>query len=89
MYNKTYNQYVNDYLENLPKTLDFNLDIEFLNDGQREQDVVRAKKGYFSVYSLPDEEEKIISLHSGIFRLSRQESSLLLKFLPITTNEKE
>lgn len=81
IYNKSYNRYVNDELDRLEKYPDFNIFLKVLYDPQRFQDIHKAKKGYFHVYKLNDENELVISLHTGIYKLSQQESSILLKYM--------
>jgi hypothetical protein len=73
-YSKRYNVYVNDNLENLSNTLDFKMVIQFLNDGQRFQEMSNVKKQFFIVFSLPEETQKIIEIHGLTYLLSKEES---------------
>lgn len=78
-----YNIFVNDYLENLPKTLDFKDVIQFINDSQRFQQIPKVKQANFSVFGLPEDEQKIIFLHTGRYLLSREESVILSKLIKL------
>jgi len=80
---RQYNIFVNDYLENLPKTLDFKNVIQFLNDSQRFQQIPKVKQANFSVFGLPEDEQKIIFLHTGRYLLSREESIILSKLIQL------
>lgn len=81
IYSKKYNVFKEDYLFAVSSYMDFNKIIHFLSDKQRFQEMSNVKTDEFSVFSIPEEDKKIIKIGNISYVLTKDESLYLLNIL--------
>jgi len=83
VYSRKYNIFKEDYLSTMVSKVDFKVLLQFLSDQQRFKDLPNVKKQEFSVFSIPEDDKKIIKIQNISYILTKDESLYLSKILQV------